>query len=91
MCKRAKDRVGLQDVLIMTPTDLHCTSHVVDRDEHCEGKGMVEPIRDNLCFSCMFRNDHMCALSVSLTEEQALSLAKAVNQGWSESGPFVKS
>lgn len=92
MCKRAKDRVESQNVDIMTSTELYCTSHVVvDRDESFEREWLAEPIRDKLCFNCMFWNDHMCALSVSLTEEQSvfylvagsvphLSLAKAVNQ-----------
>lgn len=62
MCRRAKDRVKLQHVHIMTSTDLHCTSHVVvDRDENFEEKCLAEPISDNLCFNCMFWNDHVCA------------------------------
>ncbi|KAI2665523.1 hypothetical protein H4Q32_021838 [Labeo rohita] len=103
MCKKARECITCSGVEMMTPDELHCTSHVaLERDENYEKVWFEKNETETLSFDKMFWTDSVCALSACLTEAQSrqyqmteqtvphLSLSKARGQKWYEVGLFVK-
>nr|XP_021323222.1 uncharacterized protein LOC110438058 [Danio rerio] len=103
ICKLAEERVKPFDRDILSPGELHCTSHVVtDRDAEFEKAWFEANVNETLILEKMYWKDSLCAVSVSLSEKQRsiylmsaqavphISVCKGKHQSWADLGPFVK-
>lgn len=88
---------------MMSPGELHCTSHVVtDRDAEFEKAWFEANVNETLILEKMYWKDSLYAVSVSLSEKQGsiyllsaqavphISVCKGKQQSWADLGPFVK-
>ncbi|XP_041856079.1 uncharacterized protein LOC121649364 isoform X2 [Melanotaenia boesemani] len=85
---------------VMGERELHCTSYICpDGPDQQYEKIFFRDCSDKLTVTCMFWNESMCVLSVSLTSDQQklfklhthphVSLSKSHSTEWKDLGPFV--